>query len=654
MKKNIIYSFFVLAAALLTLSSCTEAGVALSEDIDPHGLSLSFSLGEGTRATEDGDDALNENTINSIDVFIFEEGAFECTFYEHFEITPVSSGTASTTRRLDAIQSQFKFGTNYQTFVVANYTGTRFQELGSSIDRGTLIAAVDSGINPDAEQASFLMDGMYTMMLNDGVVKNKMIPVGLKRAAAKIRIGINYDQSKFSAPVGVDVQKLLVNYVPATLIVDSGGLLDGNQETMQAFTSFAAGVQQNGKAVMYSYENNWTGLQEYATYLIMNIPVTDISSGTTYANNYYKVPVNYSYSQDGSTDVYKLKRNTLYDITVNVDVLGSDDPGTALTLDGSYRIVDWTTKDVYVSVEGADFIYVKDTNISLPNRTIFTTTFQSSTPDVIIADMKVNGVPANNGDQDVLLYVDAGVKSGNITIDSRLPSNFVAKVITFTVQNGVPLSVDVTVTQYPPVYLGSHDSADTPGGGQGQNNNKMYILGNFVADFSSFPDPDEFDEQFPSGYTHWAPDPELGRSYAQYIRTNAVLGYPLTDATGATIDTGENNRRVSPEFMLASQYGTTTAMTYADAVEHCRDYREDDATTGLTYTDWRVPTLAEVYMIDILQNVTASEVKKILEGSYYWSARASSSVKFMDPRVGNSGAFGPLFTSVRCVRDVKE
>lgn len=95
-------------------------------------------------------------------------------------------------------------------------------------------------------------------------------------------------------------------------------------------------------------------------------------------------------------------------------------------------------------------------------------------------------------------------------------------------------------------------------------------------------------------------------------------------------------------------------MTYADAVQHCRAYVEDDDTNGQTYTDWRMPTLAEVYMIDILQNVKASEVKKILEGSYYWSSRASASVKFMDPRVGNSGAFSPLFTSVRCVRDVKE
>lgn len=510
------------------LTACTKTEVIPATETSVNGLTLSFSLAGATttRVTEDGEDALNENTINSIDIFIFEEGAFACTYYEHFDISPGATGTGSTTRRLAAIQSLFKFGVNYQTFVVSNYTGTVFQNLGTNIDRGTLIAAVVTGLEPDEVQDYFLMDGEYTMVLNDGVVKNKTIPVGLKRAAAKIRVGITYDQTKFSVPANSEVEKLLVNYVSSGLMISSGALLDGNQQTMPAFTTFGSGVEQNGKAVLYSYENNWNGQQQDETYLILNIPVTDIADNNTdHLQNYYRVPVNYRYSDDGSTDVYKLQRNTLYDITVHVDALGSDNPGTAASLAGSYQIMDWTTKEVDVTVEGADFIYVKDTGISLPNKTTFITTFQSSTPDVEITNIKVNGTAINNGEQGVYLFVTPDVKSGNVSISSVLPENFVAKVITFTVQNGVPLSVDVTVTQYPPVYLDSHDSADTPSGGQGQNNNKMYILGNFVADFSTFPDPDEFDETFPSGYTHWAPDPALGSHtrniFAQMTRLSA-------------------------------------------------------------------------------------------------------------------------------------
>ncbi len=77
----------------------------------------------------------------------------------------------------------------------------------------------------------------------------------------------------------------------------------------------------------------------------------------------------------------------------------------------------------------------------------------------------------------------------------------------------------------------------------------MYIMNSFVADFSTLPNPDEFDEDFGSGYSHYAANPALGASYASYIRDNAVLGYPLTDSEHAAIDTEENNRRISPHFM---------------------------------------------------------------------------------------------------------
>ena len=182
----------------------------------------------------------------------------------------------------------------------------------------------------------------------------------------------------------------------------------------------------------------------------------------------------------------------------------------------------------------------------------------------------------------------------------------------------------------------------------------MFIINSFVADFSSLPDPDEFDEDFGTGYTHYAPNPTLGVSYASYIREHAVLGYPRVDADGNTIDSEENNRRISPRFMLASQHGATAAGNYVVARDKCNTYVERDSTTGETYSDWRMPTLAEIYMIDILQNIRLSDVKKILEGGWYWSSRMSGAVNFMDPRVGNAATSGELYAAVRCVRDVKD
>ena len=158
----------------------------------------------------------------------------------------------------------------------------------------------------------------------------------------------------------------------------------------------------------------------------------------------------------------------------------------------------------------------------------------------------VNGVSVSNGGKEITITATPNVKSGNITITSPLPENFLAKDITFQVVNGAGLTQPVTVSQYPALYIGSDISADVPGGSQGQNNTKMYIMNSFVADFSTLPNPDEFDEDFGSGYSHYAANPTLGASYASYIRDNAVLGYPLTDSEHAAIirkkTTGESLR----------------------------------------------------------------------------------------------------------------
>ena len=90
-------------------------------------------------------------------------------------------------------------------------------------------------------------------------------------------------------------------------------------------------------------------------------------------------------------------------------------------------IKDWTTKEVIVAVEGFNFIYVEDTNIKLPNSTKFTTTFQSSTPDVEVSDIAVNGKEIVNGSEGVFINYSHNVKTGDIIIVSALPENFVAK-----------------------------------------------------------------------------------------------------------------------------------------------------------------------------------------------------------------------------------
>ena len=88
------------------------------------------------------------------------------------------------------------------------------------------------------------------------------------------------------------------------------------------------------------------------------------------------------------------------------------------------------------------------------------------------------------------------------------------------------------------------------------------------------------------------------------------------------------------------------------AREFCAGYIEHDKNGVFTehkYGSWRVATKAELYLIDILQNTTECDVKRILEGRYY-NCAVPQFVDFMDPRVNQDGTT----YAVRCVRDIKE
>ena len=663
MKLNNIYIIQFISALVLLLSSCSQEELIDQPDTGTGSgkiaIRLSLSQPGITRAdTEVGEDDLNENLIKTLDVFIYREGQESCSFYEHITPSPEQTGSGEYTVTLGATQDQFVQNATYNTYVVTNYSGSI---PGGGLTRSDLQVLNVTTLDPDKIQDSFLMDGTAANILNDGRIVNKEIAVALKRAAAKIRVSTAYTNG-FSASTGGTMTKKLFQYVTNASVLENGSPVVPQLQSMSGFTGITPGTGTD-KIIVYSYPNDWSLRKQNETYLIVNIPATG-PDGTEYAQNYYKVPVNFRLPADDTANpseeqeaernaIYRLERNHLYDITVLIDQPGSPTPETAKEISANYTIEDWTTKEILVSVEGSNFIYVEDTDIKLPNSTKFTTTFQSSTPDVEISDITVNGQAIENGNAGVFINHSQGVKTGDIIIISALPENFVAKEIAFTVKNGVGLTQEVKVLQYPALYIGSDISADAPGGSQGQNNNKMFVIGSFVADFSSLPDPDEFDEDFGAGYTHYAANPALGKSYAEYIRNNAVLGNPLTDSNGQTIDTEENNRRISPRLMLASQHGVTTADSYLNSRAKCESYVENDATTNETYSDWRMPTLAEVYLIDVLQNIKVAEVKKILEGSWYWSAQASSTVQFMDPRVGNTASFNPKHSSVRCVRDVK-
>ena len=120
---------------------------------------------------------------------------------------------------LTAQQEKFVLNANHTIYVVANSTET-IPTTGLSLPQLKALAAPT--LDADKKQDAFLMDGKQTMVLNDGVVINKEIPVVLKRAAAKVRISLNYINGYTSIDNRIPSKKM-VNYAAS-----GSSIADGN------------------------------------------------------------------------------------------------------------------------------------------------------------------------------------------------------------------------------------------------------------------------------------------------------------------------------------------------------------------------------------------------------------------------------------------
>ena len=66
-----------------------------------------------------------------------------------------------------------------------------------------------------------------------------------------------------------------------------------------------------------------------------------------------------------------------------------------------------------------------------------------------------------------------------------------------------------------------------------------------------------------------------------------------------------------------------------------------------------MPTYAEMLLLDILQNVSKSEIKEITDRHRYWTAdpASNSAFRILNPSGGTNGE-NARYAEVRCVRDI--
>ena len=359
--KAISKYFAMCAIALLGLANTS----CMSDDMEStaacnYSVVLEYKVGGSatetraavSRAEEVGNDNLNENLINRLDLFVFKPDGSRVKQVT-FESTDVKGSSPTTDYKHKELTSNELTRSDIdgnKLYLVANLENWGNINNLADLQKATINQATNFQYNQ--KQSAFVMDAK---MLERKVVTGKIhLKFQLKRALAKIRLNVQDDKGNAVAPTAYACQ--LVNYAADGSIIEEG-TCDDNKLTKAAAVA-TPNLKVEGKAVFYSYANNWIDTNKdpkaeepidvtKQTYILLKAKY----NGKDY---FYKVPVNkrlYEGNDESTTDgkpnwanyepLYRLDRNTIYDVTAKVDREGGDTPENPATLYVNPIVSDW-------------------------------------------------------------------------------------------------------------------------------------------------------------------------------------------------------------------------------------------------------------------------------------------------------------------------
>lgn len=360
--KAISKYFAMCAIALLGLANTS----CMSDDMDgtpscDYDVVLEYKVGGSatetraavTRAeTEVGNEDLNENKINRLDLFVFDAAG---KLVKSLSLTDASVQGSPTTeykhKKLESKQLKRSEITGNTLYLVANLDNISGITTLDQLKAATINKAAT--FNPKAKQTSFVMDAKMeeTKQIVNGTIH---IQFQLKRALAKIRLNVKDASGNPVAPTEYACQ--LIHYAADGAILAEGTSTSNELNTEVAASSKVTvpAVTQDNKAVFYSYANSWIDKTKnpYAEEPIDVSKQTYILLKAKFNNKdyFYKVPVNKRLyeSNDAATidwpkyePLYRLDRNTIYDVTAKVDREGGSDPENPATLYVKPIVSDW-------------------------------------------------------------------------------------------------------------------------------------------------------------------------------------------------------------------------------------------------------------------------------------------------------------------------
>ncbi len=407
--KAISKYFAMCAIALLGLANTS----CMSDDIEStaacnYSVVLEYKVGGSatetraavTRAAvEDGSEDLNENKIERLDLFVFKPDGSRVKQVT-FNSADVK-GSPTTEYKHKELTSNELTRSDIDGNVL--YLVANLDNWGNINNLNDLkIATINQAttFQHNQKQSAFVMDAK---MLEREVTTGKIhLKFQLKRALAKIRLNVQDDKGNAVAPTAYACQ--LIHYAANGSILAEGTSTNNSLNTDAAASSKVTvpAVTQDNKAVFYSYANSWIDKNKnpYAeepidvskqTYILLKAKY----NGKDY---FYKVPVNKRLyeSNDAATidwtkyePLYRLDRNTIYDVTAKVDREGGSDPEHPAELKVLPTVLPWETGANYTF---NDAISIK-TNIEKNGENSSEIAFNNATfgPKISFTEMNTNG-----------------------------------------------------------------------------------------------------------------------------------------------------------------------------------------------------------------------------------------------------------------------
>ena len=377
MEQHTKYGWFCLIFLFGWLVACTEdASRPFMNDEEAGHVIICYTVSGNsvdtraqTMTSEPGIGSRNENLVKELDLFIFRRDG---TFYKHVPLPdlPYDDQQNNNYHEWATGLSAEEIHNGDRIYLIANASTTvsAIQTLDG------LKAATLTGLECQEKQDYFVMDGNATVAAAMWSDNNLVVPIDLARAAAKVRLSFagSVDWSQ--------VSYRFCHYASTSSLIDLGDDEDdylatlslenypaGSAEYPSSYDGLelASPITEQDKEclVLYSYANSWYAGDGKDDHLNTGAPIdekreTFILLKAPYGNvlYYYEVPVNYRLPEDNDSivpdesykELYRLRRNYIYDITVRIDRPGGTEtePVNLPTL--YYSVVKWNEKEIVV------------------------------------------------------------------------------------------------------------------------------------------------------------------------------------------------------------------------------------------------------------------------------------------------------------------